>query len=300
MPRFPRPAAPVATSVGRVITAGVDLATEPERTALAVLDWNESGARVTVLSVGVDDDQVVRTAEQVTTLGIDCPLGWPDTFVEFLQGHHTGHVLAPRDVRGTDWRRTLAYRETDRAVRAVTGLTPLSVAADRIGLTAMRAAGLLARLAALGDVVDRAGSGVVVEVYPAASLRMWGLAHRGYKGNANLSSRVALLESLLSGAPWLDMGPYADLCASSDDALDAVVAALTARAAALSVVTRPVTEQEKDRAGREGWIVLPTGPLSSLVPGATDLPRPRGADPAPAGTAPRRDVEKHPPASTTQ
>jgi hypothetical protein len=56
---------------------------------------------------------------------------------------------------------------TDEAVRAETGLIPLSVAADRIGHAAMRCAGLLAQLARRGQSVDRCGRGVVVEVYPA-------------------------------------------------------------------------------------------------------------------------------------
>ncbi len=287
-------------SVGEVITAGVDLATEPERTALAVLEWTGSGATLTSLSLGVDDEQIVDVALSVAALGIDCPLGWPDSFLDFVQQHHTGHVVAPQGVAGMDWRRLLAYRATDRATRALTGLTPLSVAADRIGLTAMRAAGLLARLAATGQVVDRAGTGVVMEVYPAASLKLWGLAYRGYKGNANLAARVALVEGLLAAAPWLQVGSYADLCASSDDALDAVVAALTARAAALALVTRPATDGERDQAAREGWILLPTTPLSSLAPGAgRGLPKPRAADrsrPGPAGP----DVETRPPASTCQ
>jgi hypothetical protein len=66
-------------------------------------------------------------------------------------------------------------------VLAEAGVNPLSVSADRIAHAAFRCAGLLARLAALGEPVDRAGSGVVVEVYPAAALRRLGLTHRGYK-----------------------------------------------------------------------------------------------------------------------
>jgi hypothetical protein len=66
-------------------------------------------------------------------LGIDCPLGWPDDFLLFPQEHHSGHVGAPQEVAGRDWRRKLAYRATDRAVRERTGLSPLSVAAARIG-----------------------------------------------------------------------------------------------------------------------------------------------------------------------
>jgi hypothetical protein len=86
-------------------------------------------------------------------------------------------------------RRRLAYRATDRAVREATGLQPLSVAADRIGLTAMRAAGLLAGLATAGQPVDRTGSGIVLEVYPAASLYSWGLSHREYNGKERQSAR---------------------------------------------------------------------------------------------------------------
>lgn len=87
-------------------------------------------------------------------------------------------MTLPEEVAGHDWRRQLAFRRTDEPVRAATGLVPLSVAADRIAHPAMRCAGLLARLALEGQPVDRSGSGVVVEVYPAASLKQWGLPHR--------------------------------------------------------------------------------------------------------------------------
>lgn len=75
----------------------------------------------------------------------------------------------------------MAFRTTDAAVRELTGqrLIPLSVAADRIGHTAMRCASLLAALASGGMQVDRVGTGLVVEVYPAASLWSWQLPHRG-------------------------------------------------------------------------------------------------------------------------
>jgi hypothetical protein len=66
-------------------------------------------------------------------------------------------------------------------VREQAGLVPLSVSADRIAHVALRCAVLLAELDASGRPVDRSGSGHVVEVYPAASLRRWGLDHPGYK-----------------------------------------------------------------------------------------------------------------------
>jgi predicted nuclease with RNAse H fold len=253
------------TYAGLVITIGVDLATEPANTAMAVLHWSSRGAVVHVLGLGIHDTDITDAAQDADKLGIDCPLGWPDDFLRFLQEHHAGHVVAPQDLAGRDWRRKVAYRATDRAVKERTGLTPLSVAADRIGLTAMRAAGILSLLAADGRPVDRAGTGIVVEVYPAASLRCWGLPFRAYKGAERRDARQALLSALLAKASWLDLGANADLCAGSDDALDAVIAALTGGAAALSKTAAPDSDQLLAQARREGWIALPTAPLDTLL-----------------------------------
>lgn len=46
-------------------------------------------------------------------VGIDCPLGWPDTFVEFLNAHHGNQLLVPEGVPSADWQRSLAYCGTD-------------------------------------------------------------------------------------------------------------------------------------------------------------------------------------------
>lgn len=260
MPESPGP--PYGSSV---ITAGVDLATEPAKTATATITWTAEGAVVSSLLLGADDEDILNSISGVDVLGIDCPLGWPDDFVAFVQAHHSGHVVAPAHVAGKDWRQRLANRETDRQVRAACGLRPLSVAADRIALTAMRAAGILARLADEGRPVDRSGSGAVVEVYPAASLKIWQLPHHGYKRAENQRVREQLIASLLAVAPWLDLREHTDLCVRSDDAFDAVIAALTARAHALQLTTTPAAGPQREQAKREGWIVLPTTPLSTLV-----------------------------------
>lgn len=67
-----------------------------------------------------------------------------------------------------------------------------------------------------------------------------------------------------SCAPRLGLGEHRDLRIGEDDALDAVLAAFTSRAAALSLTARPPNGQE-ERARREEWIALPTGPLSALA-----------------------------------
>jgi predicted nuclease with RNAse H fold len=159
----------------RVLTAGVDLAAEAKKTATACVAWTGGGASIEHVKLGVSDEQLVALAGSVDKLGLDCPLGWPDTFVDFLVAHRESTVVTPADVAGRDWCRRLANRATDLVVRQQIGIVPLSVAADRIGLTAMRAAGVLSFLAQSGAPVDRAGGGVVVEVYPAAALKGWGL-----------------------------------------------------------------------------------------------------------------------------
>lgn len=130
-----------------MITVGVDLSAEPEKTGVAWIDWSPSGARVRDLVVGATDELITQAVMEADKAGIDCPLGWPEKFVEFISAHHAGNVIVPAEVAGREWRRTLAYRVTDEAVRDTTGLVPLSVAADRIAHTAMRCAGLLAQLA---------------------------------------------------------------------------------------------------------------------------------------------------------
>ncbi|MEV1176077.1 DUF429 domain-containing protein, partial [Nonomuraea sp. NPDC049784] len=114
-----------------------------------------------------------------------------------------------------------------------------------------------------GRPVDRRGAGAVVEVYPAACLKRWGLPYRGYKRAANLTELGLLVNRLLESAPWLDLGEYEPLCRASDDATDAVVSALAARASALGLVTVPTGEQS-GVASTEGWIALPTTTLNIL------------------------------------
>jgi predicted nuclease with RNAse H fold len=248
-----------------VVTVGVDLAAEPANTAIVLLSWAGNGAEVQELTVGADDATLVQDIVAADKAGIDCPLGWPRRFVEFVAQHEASSFVAPVDVVGRDWRRQLALRETDLVTRRLTGRTPLSVAADRIGLAAMRCAGLLAQLArTAGQPVDRTGAGVVVEVYPAAALKQWGLIHRGYKGAANTAVRHRLVDTLIAEAPWLRLGTFDSACRRSDHALDAVIAALNARAAALGHATAPSIEQAAP-ARTEGWIALPTGSLADLV-----------------------------------
>ena len=132
--------------------------------------------------------------------GIDCAFGWPDEFVQFVTGHRAGSPLGAEASGDRDWRRTLAYRATDRAVHARTGRWPLSVATDRLGLTALRCAGA-AGCCGGGGRAGRNRSGAppsrVVEVYPAAALRCWGIRQAGYKND--VARRAQVLDELARG-----------------------------------------------------------------------------------------------------
>ncbi len=148
-------------------------------------------------------------------------------------------------------------RVTDLVVKEETGLTPLSVSADRLGHAAIRCAGLLAKLAEQGQVVDRSGGDQIVEVYPAASLSAWGLPFRGYKRPGDTASLRGLADELSGLAPWLDFGDADLVCWSRHHALDAVIAALTAGAADRNLTLRPRTDTETAAASTEGWVAIP-------------------------------------------
>lgn len=243
-------------------TVGVDLAAADATTAVAVIEWTDgSVAELISLRLGASDVDVVAAAATADKIGIDCALGWPDAFVAFVSGHADAGT-APAVDGGSVWRRGLVYRETDRVVHEVTGRWPLSVSTDRLGVTALRCAGLVSRLREAGADVDRAGDGDIVEVYPGGSLRSWGLHVRGYR--VDEAARRALLTGLRTAAPWLDLRDADELMVRSGDAFDAVLAALATRAAAIGAALGPSASQ-RPVARREGWVMLPTGPIGELI-----------------------------------
>jgi hypothetical protein len=87
---------------------------------------------------------------------------------------------------------------------------------------------------------------------------------RRFPGREDVPGRHRLVDTLTAEAPWLRVGTFDSACRRSDHALDAVIAALNARAAALGHATAPSTDQVA-AARTEGWIALPTGSLADLV-----------------------------------
>lgn len=225
--------------------------------------WEGGRAAVTQIACTASDESLLQLIAQADKAGIDVPLGWPEEFAEALAAHRAD-LPWPELPRAR-----LRYRATDRYIQQRTGRWPLSVASDRIAVPAMRAAALFSRLRDQGAPVSRDGSRRVIEVYPAAALAVWGFASVRYKRAAGAHVRLRLLISIEERTQdWLDIPPHArEMCRRSDDALDALVAALVARAAAVGLC-EPIPPEHQKTAAREGWIAVPAaGSLDRLEAG---------------------------------
>jgi len=246
-----------------VLTVGVDLAAEPANTAVARISWTAGYAEVERLVVGADNAVLGEEIATASKAGIDCPLGWPRRFVDFVVQHRDGVFAAPVDVAGKDWRRLLANRETDLVTRHVVGLVPLSVAADRAGGEAVRrAAGAVGGRGWFGGPQrgGRGGGGVSrgrIEALGAAVPRLQG---RRERRGARRGGRPAGGRDTLAAVRCLRAGvPAVRPCAGRG----------RCRAQRPRRRGRPATSPtvEQTAAARtEGWIALPNGDLADLVP----------------------------------
>jgi len=241
-------------------TAGVDLSVAEKGTAAAAIEWDGNRARVAEPSLGLADDALIELLAAAEWTAIDAPFGWPEPMVAAVHSYATSGRWPAPDKRSFRLRRTDLYVHDRVLDQTEEKLWPLSPSTDRISLTAWRLAGL--REAAFERSrlrFDRAGGDQVLEAYPAAALLLWGMERRGYKGDGEVAAtnRAALLTALEKQAPWLAWESAArEACIESDDCLDAVLCALIARAAALSL-TEPPPAEALDLARAEGWIHLP-------------------------------------------
>jgi hypothetical protein len=247
-------------------TLGIDLAAQPANTAACRIDWGAGRGAVSELRSGLDDGELLELIGDADKVAIDAPFGWPDDFVDAVAAHRE-HAGWPGNADDQDlYRFRLSFRLTDRMLIARGARRPLSVSTDLIGVVAMRCAYLLDRLAARGEPVDRAGSGKVIEAYPAPALTSWGIGAVGYKGRGGSVRLPQLLQRVEGELGGLELGvEERDSAATDHNCFDALIASLVARAAALGLTEPPEPGEQADRAVREGWIHLPTNPLPDLL-----------------------------------
>lgn len=268
------------------LTMGVDLASQPEKTAVCILRWGEGPPVLVALCRGrAEDGTKLHTkwlsttgygirgdyGAPITKIGIDAPFGWPEPFVDAIAAYRAG----PSWPTGLD--NSLGacrLRETDRAVHRRTGKWPLSVSSDKIAVPAMRCATMLTDIAehVAADAVSRDGTKLCCEVYPDPALRRWtdhapeGLAPReSYKGSDAAQKRIALLAALRTQLSFEDDGHLLERVGLEDDYLDALICALVARAVELGLTYAPEAGPELERAQVEGWIHLPSDSLDLLA-----------------------------------
>lgn len=229
-------------------TVGIDLSSQGKNTASCVIDWSDTtNVRVEPPEVNCDDAALHRLIENHTVVGIDAPFGWPRRFTEAVANWTS---IRWED---KDFQQNLRYRVTDFKTHELIEAWPLSVSTDRISLPAMRAMALLAK----HNVTDKSGDGRFYEVYPIGSLRAWKMNFPKYKQGGKttrqqaLEGRQAILAELRKVIPTIP-AEYA----ASDHALDALIASLSARAAALGH-TVEATAATQAVARVEGWIHLP-------------------------------------------
>ncbi|MFF4209351.1 DUF429 domain-containing protein [Streptomyces sp. NPDC001796] len=257
----------------QAVTVGVDLAASTRRTAVCRMLWG-GGPGVTAEFLEPEGDDgllaVIRSADKT---GLDCPLGWPSSFVATVGAHHRGEPLPPpagygKHADGRPGLDPLRFRLTDDITWKATAMRPpLSVSTDLLGVVALRAARLLDVLAATGAEVPRDGSGAVAEVYPAAALRRWGIRPAGSYKRAAPEARAVrehIIGSVEAGLGAPLPGAVRERCADSHDHLDALVCALVARAVLVGDTVGPRTADERAAAAREGWIHLPGPDLAAL------------------------------------
>jgi predicted nuclease with RNAse H fold len=229
-----------------MITIGIDMSSQPTNTAACVIEWNESNIHVHAPALRCDDgklDDLIKEHGFQAVVGIDAPFGWPAPFVEAV-ANWSFDKWDPKICK------VLRFRETDRVVNEITKINPLSVSTDLISLPAMRTMALLHRH-------SDTGRSDFYEVYPAASLKCWSIPSAGYKkdkdGKKSRDVRDEMIKTLLSQLPLIGSP---SMYAETDHAPDALIASLTARAAAKGL-TEKSNGYQVDLAKSEGWIHLP-------------------------------------------
>ena len=243
---------------------GLDCATQPKHTGLAVATLDGGAVRVREARIARSRDDLVRAlvgwlAPRPAVLALDAPLGWPAP-MRRLATHRAGEPIETPP-------NAFFRRETDRHVQRTLGKTPLDVGADRIARTAHAA---LATLAAVRQLVPvdlgwtpGAVEGVqAIEVYPAATLLSRRLSPRGYKRADARERRAEILDELaIHGPPRV-----LDAARDADHVLDAILCCVAASDYALGHVTPPPSDE---RVRREGWIwVRPPEAPGLLTPPA--------------------------------
>lgn len=246
---------------------GVDCATENSKVGVARGSLDGTIARIDeVVVCGKERSAADYIASWISStdpvlLALDAPLGWPQPLGVSLANHRAGDELmvAPNDI---------FRRATDRFTQRTLGKTPLDVGADRIARTAHAALRVLGELRRrLGQPIPLAWSPALtvgiaaIEVYPAATLGVWGVRSSRYKNPDQVEERREIIAALRH---QFVLPADVTVLEQNADALDSAVCLLCAKDFLLGQASPP---EDLSLAAVEGWIWTRT-PGGAAVPDA--------------------------------
>jgi predicted RNase H-like nuclease len=236
---------------------GWDCAVEAKKCGIAFGEVNAKGVNVESVMTGLTDKGLTDaisehiSANAPCLLAIDAPLGWPSALGEALWEHKAGGALSHLS-------NDLFRRSTDSFIKKTTGKQPLDVGAGRIARTALAALQRLLRIREksqqslpLAWTPGHLADSACIEVYPASTLKVYGLPAAGYKGKD--SKHQAIRDQLVDALAQFMQIPKAlgERMRANDDALDAVVCMLAGYDYIRGVVNHP---DDQVLAEKEGWI----------------------------------------------
>jgi predicted RNase H-like nuclease len=185
-----------------MIIIGVDCATQKKNTGLSFAVYKEGRCYLQKSQTAIGERSVAETIAswlagyESFLLAMDAPLGWPARLGEKLHVHTAGETLDGEA-------NSLFRRMTDKYVKEKIGKTPLDVGADRIARTAHTALSTIGELRKLtGLELDMAWDPTktirssVIEVYPAATLKTYGMIYSGYKDTDKSAIRREMVSQL--------------------------------------------------------------------------------------------------------
>ena len=236
----------------KTLIIGIDCATKPEKTGIAVGTFHPERSSVESVHIGSQRHPIAQIiTDQINStdrvlLALDAPLGWPTDLGPTLHEHQAGQSI---DVHPD----ILFSRVTDKFVREQTKKKPLEVGADRIARTAHAALSLLNTLRIeLNEPIPLAWSNefpqriAAIEVYPAVTLLKKGIEAKGYKKDSNV--RESVIGQLRD---HIQLPADTSLMKQKPDVLDAVICLL----AGVDFLNGDVAEPtDIEIAKKEGWI----------------------------------------------
>lgn len=247
------------------MSLGIHLGASPRSTFACMIDWPHEGGlghpHVHAAIGNLTDDALLGQLQQANdVVGIDAPFGWPSAFVDFVALYQ--HPLL-QGAPHLNWNNPAAVqahrrRATDQALRAQLP-NPLPALFDErvFGAVTLRCANLLVA----AGVHNRSGAQGVFEVYSRGALEVWVGGVGRYGADRGLREQIVVALGAALGVPldpqfWGNRGR-----------LDALVAALVARAASVGL-THPPPGGLLAQAAVEGWTHMPVhghGGLAGLV-----------------------------------